>query len=68
MNRARTDRGDSQLHSTNWLTHLYFTSVNPFEDGNGRIERAIAENALAQCLDQHTLIAIACTIEQYKTL
>lgn len=32
------------------IAHLYFESIHPFEDGNGRIGRAIAEKALAQCL------------------
>lgn len=48
------------------ITHLYFVSIHPFEDGNGRIGRAIAEKALAQCLGQPTLIAIAYTIERNK--
>lgn len=30
------------------IAHLWFESVHPFEDGNGRIGRAIAEKALAQ--------------------
>jgi len=30
------------------IAHLYFVSIHPFEDGNGRIGRAIAEKALAQ--------------------
>ena len=30
------------------LAHLWFESIHPFEDGNGRIGRAIAEKALAQ--------------------
>jgi len=46
--------------------HLYFVSIHPFEDGNGRIGRAIAEKALAQCLGQPTLIALAYTIEHSK--
>lgn len=48
------------------ITHLYFVSIHPFEDGNGRIGRALAEKALAQCLGQPTLIAIAYTIERNK--
>jgi len=48
------------------IAHLYFVSIHPFEDGNGRIGRAIAEKALAQCLGQPTLIAIAYTIERDK--
>ena len=30
------------------IAHLWFESIHPFEDGNGRIGRAIAEKALAQ--------------------
>ncbi len=30
------------------LAHLWFVTVHPFEDGNGRIARAIADMALAQ--------------------
>jgi len=44
------------------IAHLYFESVRPFEDGNGRIGRAIAEKALAQCFGHPTLIALAATI------
>ena len=43
-------------------THLYFESVHPFEDGNGRIGRALAEKSLAQSLGQPSLIALAATI------
>ena len=44
------------------IAHLYFESIHPFEDGNGRIGRAISEKALAQCLGQPTLTALAATI------
>ncbi len=33
------------------LAHLWFVTVHPFEDGNGRIARAIADLALAQSED-----------------
>ncbi len=42
--------------------HLYFESIHPFEDGNGRVGRAIAEKSLAQSLGQPTLIVLAATI------
>jgi Fic family protein len=55
------------------IAHLYFVCIHPFEDGNGRIARALAEKSLAQNLGQPTLIALAYTIERdrkayYKAL
>lgn len=44
------------------VAHLYFECVHPFEDGNGRIGRALSEKALAQSLSQPTLTALAATI------
>ncbi len=46
------------------IAHLHFVSVHPFEDGNGRIARAISEKVLAQGLGQPSLIALAQTIER----
>lgn len=44
------------------VAHLYFESIHPFEDGNGRLGRALAEKSLAQSLGQPSLIALAATI------
>ena len=49
------------------IAHLHFVSVHPFEDGNGRIGRALAEKALSQCLNQPTLIALSHTICRNRT-
>lgn len=45
------------------IAHLYFVCIHPFEDGNGRIARGIAEKALSQSLGQPTLIALSQIIE-----
>ena len=49
------------------IAHLYFVSIHPFEDGNGRIGRAIAEKALAQNLGRPTLTALAATVLLKRT-
>jgi Fic family protein len=63
FNRTAPGDGESLPALTRaGIAHLYFASIHPFEDGNGRIGRAIAEKALAQGLGQPTLIALAATI------
>jgi Fic family protein len=48
------------------IAHLYFATIHPFEDGNGRVARGLAEKALSQALGQPTLIALSQTIQNNK--
>lgn len=63
FNRTAPD-GDSPLPALTraGIAHLYFESIHPFEDGNGRLGRAISEKALSQCRGQPGLTALAATI------
>ncbi len=45
------------------IAHLYFVCIHPFEDGNGRIGRAIAEKSIALSINKPSLISLSHTIE-----
>jgi Fic family protein len=48
------------------IAHLYFVSIHPFEDGNGRIGRAIAEKVLFQSVDGPILTSLSSIIQKNK--
>ncbi len=49
------------------IAHLYFETIHPFEDGNGRIGRAIAEKALSQTINRPVMLSLSRTIEANKS-
>lgn len=48
------------------IAHLYFESIHPFEDGNGRIGRTIAEKALSQGFGYPGVLSLSQAIEANK--
>lgn len=48
------------------IAHLYFETIHPFEDGNGRIGRAVAEKALSQSIGRPVLFSLSKSIESKK--
>lgn len=48
------------------IAHLYFETIHPFEDGNGRIGRALAEFTLSQMLNSRVILSLSKIIEKGK--
>ena len=48
------------------LAHLHFVLIHPFEDGNGRIARAITIKAISQALEHPSLISLSHIIQSKK--
>ncbi len=48
------------------IAHVYFESIHPFEDGNGRIGRVLIEKVLSQGIERPVLIAVSKVLEKRK--
>ncbi len=48
------------------IAHLYFECIHPFDDGNGRIGRALSEKALSQEIQRPVLFSLSSMIEKHK--
>lgn len=48
------------------MAHLWFESIHPFEDGNGRVGRAISEKILAQGLITPAITGMASTLLTHR--
>lgn len=48
------------------IAHLWFETIHPYEDGNGRVGRAIADKALSESLGEPSVISIAAVISRHR--
>ncbi|MBS9766644.1 MAG: Fic family protein [Flavobacteriaceae bacterium] len=50
------------------ITHFYFVTIHPFEDGNGRIARALTEKSLGLSLGKPSYTSLSKTINENKKM
>ena len=71
---AYCNTSDEDPYIKSALTHLWFVSIHPYDDGNGRISRAIADYILSRdTQEEHKIYSMSTAIyakrgEYYNTL
>lgn len=65
-NSFSTDGNMVQAIIKTAIAHLYFETIHPFEDGNGRIGRAIAEKCFAQSIGHSVMLSMSTVIERNR--
>ncbi|MET4028150.1 Fic family protein [Marinobacter sp. MBR-99] len=48
------------------IAHLWFETIHPYEDGNGRVGRAIADVAVSQMLKQPLMMSLATVLSKHR--
>ncbi|MBE0487137.1 Fic family protein [Marinobacter sp.] len=48
------------------IAHLWFETIHPYEDGNGRVGRAIADVAVSQMLEQPLMMSLATVLSKHR--
>ena len=59
FNRATANPDLKQALAIAGIAHLYFVLIHPFEDGNGRTARVLAEKAMARLVGRSSLIPVS---------
>ena len=66
VSRFNSTNGSGSILGRAAIAHVYFESIHPFEDGNGRIGRIVAEKILSQGIGRPILTAVSKLLEKRK--